>query len=100
MRLKTVLSALAHWCPLTAHVSFFTDFVANLSQIIIENILLFELSMSFFVHWQQCWFEGYPAEPIPIVEGILSILHLEASDLVNYLDNQSYHPRDYVWPLL
>ena len=87
MRLKTVLSALAHWCPLTAHLSFFSDFVSNLSLLISENILLFELSVSFFVHWQQCWFEGYPAEPIAIVEGIFGILTLEASDLVNYLEN-------------
>jgi len=68
--MQKLLSSLAYWCPLVSQVDYLPYAFLPFAKVISDELLLFEISMSFIVHWMQCWFEYYPAEPVLIVTSV------------------------------
>ena len=72
-KLVRTLSALGNWCPV-----FSADNVEHLPQMVFpfikvipnDDLLVFELIVAIIVQYQQVWYEGYPAEPLVIINSI------------------------------
>ena len=52
------------------------------------------------MHYQQTWYEGYPAEPIGVLNAVEQILEREDPKLLGHLRANAFTPQVYCWPLL
>ena len=97
------LSALGNWCPV-----FAADNVEHLPQMVYpfikiipnDDLLVFELVLALIMQYQQAWYEGYPAEPLVVLNAVEQILEKEDPKLLSHLRQNSFTPQIYAWPLL
>jgi hypothetical protein len=55
---------LAHWCPIFAEIDYIPNLVFPFVKAIRnDDLVLFEVVVSFFMQHCQLWFETYPSEP-------------------------------------
>jgi len=65
-----------------------------------DDLLVFELLLSLILHYQQTWYECYPAEPLVVMNALDHLLDLEDPKLLSHLRANSFTPQVYGWPLL
>jgi len=102
-KLVRTLSALGNWCPV-----FAADNVDHLPQMVFpfikvipnDDLLVFEIVVALIVHYQQTWYEGYPAEPLVVLNAIEQILELEDPKLLSHFRANAFTPQVYAWPIL
>ena len=89
------LSALGHWCPV-----FASDNVEYMPQIVFpfikmipnDDLMVFELMVALVVQYQQVWNEGYPAEPLVVMNAIETLLEREDPKLLTHLRGNAFTP--------
>jgi hypothetical protein len=65
-----------------------------------DDLLVFEIILALITHYQQTWYEGYPAEPIVVLNAIERVLEVEDPKLLSHLRGQAFTPQVYAWPIL
>jgi hypothetical protein len=50
-KMQRLLSCLSYWCPLASQVDYLPYALLPLAKVISDDLVLFEISMSFIVHW-------------------------------------------------
>jgi len=98
-KLVRILSALAHWCPLFAEVSYLPDLVFPFVKAIkYDDLVLFEVIVSFLMQHCQLWFERFPHEPL--FAGLDVILAKESILLYKHFNRLGFGVAQYAWPML
>ena len=65
-----------------------------------DDLLVFELVLALIMQYQQAWYEGYPAEPLVVLNAVEQIIEKEDPKLLSHLRQNSFTPQIYAWPLL
>lgn len=66
-----------------------------------DDLILFEVVMSFFMQHCQLWFETYPSDPVHLLKtSVEVILRKENPSLFHHLQSCSFTVSQYAWPLL
>jgi len=100
-KLVRILSCLGHWCPIFLDVDYLPSIVFPfVKSIPNDDLLVFEISVSILCNWMQLWFEGFPSEPVNLLQAVEDILIKEEPHLVDHFREFSFSPSLYAWPLL
>jgi hypothetical protein len=89
------LSALGNWSPV-----FAADNVDHLPQMVFpfikvipnDDLLVFEIIVALIIQYQQTWYEGYPAEPLVVMNAIEQILEIEDPKLLAHFRSNAFTP--------
>jgi hypothetical protein len=74
-KLRKLLSALTHWCPLFAEVSFLPALCYPFLKLFQHSDLdAFEITVAVLCNWSRKWFEYFPSPPVAIVQGVEALL--------------------------
>ena len=97
-----LLSTLAHWCPIFAEVQYIPGIVWPFVKTIPnDDLVLFEVVMSFFLQFCQLWFEPYPSDPAHVLQtSVEIIIYKEAPKLYAHLKQHAFTVTQYAWPFL
>lgn len=99
--LKTVLSVLAHWCPLFSQVDYLPALLFPFVKIFENNALItFEAIYTVLINYCQFWFEYHPSPPINILLIIENVLAEHCDTLMKYYSDLEITPQEYAWPIL
>ncbi|XP_026474476.1 TBC1 domain family member 31-like [Ctenocephalides felis] len=99
--MKTVLSILAHWCPLFAQVEYLPSLIFPFVKIFENNSLVtFEAIYTILVNYCQFWFEYHPLPPANILLIVENVIGEHCEMLINYYDDLQITPQEYAWPIL
>jgi hypothetical protein len=67
-KLIRTLSALGYWCPIFLDVEYLPSIIFPFIKMIPnDDLLVFEIVMALIMQYMQCWYEGYPSEPLSVV---------------------------------
>jgi hypothetical protein len=101
-KLVRLLSALAYWCPIFAEISYLPSVVFPFVKTIQnDDLVLFEIVVSFFSQHCQLWFECYPSDPVHLLKtSVEVVLRKESPALYNHLQANGFTVSQYAWPLL
>jgi hypothetical protein len=101
-KLARVCSALAHWSPLFAEISYLPDLVFPFVKTIKhDDLVLFEVVMSFLIQHCQLWFEKFPSDPVHILRTSIDvIIAKESIILYKHFQKIGFGVAEYAWPLL
>jgi len=98
-KLETVMSCLAHHCPIFSEAEFVPAVVFPFVKLTGELLTAFEFSLSLLVEWMQHWFEKYPEPPINYILAVEECIQKYDSGLWNHLKSLG-NCSVWVWPVL
>lgn len=99
--LKKIVSALAYWSNLFAHLSFLPSFVFPFLKLWPhDSISCFETVATVLLNQCQLWFEFSPLEPYNYLGMIENILSHYDKELVGFYVQRRISVHDYAWKLL
>lgn len=101
-KLVRILSALAYWCPLFAEVKYLPELVYPFVQLIKnDDLVLYEVLVSFLMQHCQLWFEHFPSDPVHILKTSVEVLiKKESPQLYQHFDELGFGVAQYSWPLI
>lgn len=64
-KMQRILSALAHYCPVFSEIDYIPALVFPFVKMFgVDEVLCFEVILSFFMQWGQHLFEFFPNPPV------------------------------------
>lgn len=100
-KLQRILSCLAYYSPIFSEVEYLPDLVYPFVKLFAnDELLCFEVTLSFFLQWGQHFFEYFPNPPITLIQTTEELLKFHEFDLFNYFKRLGLNMVDYVWPFL
>jgi len=101
LRTQRTLSALAYWCPILADIEYLPALVYPFAKVIEHNdLILFEVLMSFIVHWHYGVLSTFPQPPVQLLQMVEDCIFREDAELGQHMRDIGFHPIQYVWPLI
>ncbi|KAJ3352420.1 TBC1 domain member 31 [Allomyces javanicus] len=99
---QRVLSALAHWAPLFAHVEYLPHLVFPFVKVFARDTLsALEMVVTVIVNYCQKWWEYYPNPPLECLELVDDMLARFDPGLHAHLHAKARTgPQSYAWPIL
>lgn len=88
MRLRALISALAHWCPRIAVLPYLPALVFPVTQVFQANHLsAFEFLLTFFMTWAYDWWSSFPGPPSGMLFRAVALLKHADHELHGHFQN-------------
>jgi len=98
IKLQRILSCLAHYSPIFAEVRFLPDLAFPFIKLFEnEELLCFEVLLSFFLQWGQNLFENHPAPPANVIKSMEEVLKFHEPELFAHIQEKNINIRIYAW---
>ncbi|OAF70697.1 TBC1 domain family member 31 [Intoshia linei] len=99
--LQRCLSALTYWSEIFSEITYLPYIVFPFIMIFINNQLIaFEIIMTFLINWAANWFEYFPNPPISLLASIEQIFMMYDSQLLNHFIAYKVTSQIYAWSLI
>jgi hypothetical protein len=101
-KLVRMLSGLAYWSPLFAEVAYLPDLVFPFVKVIkCNDLVLFEVIVSFLMQHCQLWFEKFPSDPVHLLKtSVEVVIAKESIVLYKNFVRHGFGVTQYAWPML
>lgn len=100
-KLQRILSALAHYCSVFGEVEYLPDLVFPFVKLFAnEELVCFEIILSFFLQWGQHLLEFHPNPPSPLVKTVEDLLAYHEPELSQHLRDRRINLKTYIWIFL
>jgi len=98
--LQKMLSLLSYHCSLFAEIDFFPALIFPFVKILEENqILCFEVILSFLMNWAKDFFMDFPNPPINFLEKIEDLLKFHDFELYRHFSDLNLDFLNVIWPI-
>ncbi|ETV98368.1 hypothetical protein H310_09059 [Aphanomyces invadans] len=100
-RLKRILSALAHWCPVYGELTTVPALAFPFVKVCVnDDVVAFEVVLSVLVHWGRDFVLQYPYPPRPQLTRLDQALQQRDAQLHAHFMSHRITPEDYGWSLV
>jgi len=97
-KLRKILSCLAHLSPQFAEIEYLPSMIFPFIKIFEEELVCFEVILSFLYQWGHYFLEGYPNPPAKVTNAIEELLKYHAFDLYAFLKERDIELIYILWP--
>lgn len=100
-KLQRILSSLAHYCSVFGEIDYLPDLVFPFVKLFAnEEIVSFEIILSFFWQWGQHLLESHPNPPGPLIRTIEDLLAYHEPELIEHLREKGINLKPHIWIFL
>ena len=100
-KLQRILSCLAHYCSVFSEVEFLPDLIFPFVKMFErEEVICFEVIVSFFVQWGQHFLEFHPHPPSTVIQTIEELVKYHDHELHAHFKENKVNLRSYIWLFL
>jgi hypothetical protein len=100
-KLQRVLSALAHYSSIFSEVEYMPGLVFPFVKLFgNDELICFEIILSFFFQWGKHFFEYFPNPPITLIQAADELLKFHDPELSDHFRKLGLNMVDYIWPFL
>ena len=98
IKMQRILSSLAHYSPVFVEVKFLPDFIFPFVKLFEnEELVCFEVLLSFFLQWGQNLFESHPAPPFNVFKSLEELLKFHEPELFNHIQDKRINIKALAW---